>query len=163
MKSRPVGSKPQSATLGPVDRVDNAMTDDGLRSVAYHEAGHAVVALALGLKVARVEIFHEDFSGGTDVESAYHLSIEDRIAICVAGMAAAKMFNAPPSHELANMGDHGLVIELLYDIDEASGDELRDKGHQRAWDLLRAHARAVEDIAAQLIKKRKIDLTGCVL
>ena len=27
------------------------MTDDGLRGVAYHEAGHAVVALALGLHV----------------------------------------------------------------------------------------------------------------
>lgn len=138
------------------------MTDDGLRSVAYHEAGHAVVALALGLKVARVEILHEDYSGGTDIDNANDLPIEDRIAICVAGMAATKMFDAPPCHELANMGDHGRVIELLYDIDEATGDDLRDKGHERAWDLLKAHAASVEEIVAQLLAKRKIDLTGYV-
>ena len=141
------------------------MTGDALRGVAFHEAGHAVVALALGLPIARVEIFQEDYSGGTDVdvEEAAHLPIEDQIAICVAGKAAEQLFNAPSSHELAHFGDHGRVIELLDEIDETTGDELRDKGHQRAWDLLKAHARSVEDIAAQLLAHRKIDLSGYVL
>ncbi len=139
------------------------MTDNGLRSVAYHEAGHAVVALALGLKVARVEIFHENLHGGADVENAGHLPIEDQIAICLAGMAAAQMFDAPPPHELGDIGDEGRVLELLYDFDEATANELDDKGYQRAWDLLKAHATSVEDIAAQLLAQRKIDLTGHVL
>jgi hypothetical protein len=139
------------------------MTDDGLRGVAYHEAGHAVVALALGLRVARVEIFHEDYSGATDIALADHLSLVDRIAVCVAGMNAGEMFNAPASHEYASIGDHGRVIELLGDMAEAEGDVLRDNGHQRAWDLLKAHAPSVEDIAAQLLAHRKIDLTGYVL
>lgn len=41
--------------------------DDDFLGVAYHEAGHAVVALALGLRVARVEVVPEDHSGATDV------------------------------------------------------------------------------------------------
>jgi ATP-dependent Zn protease len=139
------------------------MTDDGLRGVAFHEAGHAVVALALGLHVARVEIFHEDYSGATDIAPDNHLPLVDRIAICVAGMNAGEMFNAPASHQYADSGDHGKVIELLYDIAEAESDVLRGKGHQRAWDLLNDHADSVEDIAAQLLAQRKIDLTGYVL
>ena len=138
------------------------MIDDGLRGVAHHEAGHAVVALALGLCVARVEIFNEDSSGGTDVENADHLPIVDRIAICVAGMNANHMFNAP-THELAAFQDHVRVRNLILDIDEADGDVLRDEGHQRAWDLLKAHASSVEDIATQLLAQHKIDLTGYVL
>jgi len=138
------------------------MTDDGLRGVAFHEAGHAVVALALGLHVARVEIFHEDCSGGTDVAGADRLPLVDRIAICVAGMNANHMFKAP-SHELAAFQDHALIYNLISDIAEAEGDALRDKGHQRAWDLLKAHARSVEHIAAWLLAERKIDLTGYVL
>jgi len=138
------------------------MTDDVLRGAAYHEAGHAVVALALRLRVARVEIF-EDHAGRTDVEPTEHLPIEDRIAICVAGMAAADMFDAPPSYELAHLGDEGDVRDLLYDIDEASADELRDKGVQRALDLLKVHVNSVEDIAARLLAERKIDLTGYAL
>ena len=33
--------------------------DDYFLGVAYHEAGHAVVALALGLRVARIEILQK--------------------------------------------------------------------------------------------------------
>ena len=137
--------------------------DHALRAVAYHEAGHAVVALALGLRVARVEIFPEDYSGGADADDAGHLSLEDQIAICVAGMVAEDVFEAPASHELAHCGDHGRVIELLDEIDETTGDELRGKGYQRASDLLKAHAASVEDIAAQLLAHCKIDLADYVL
>jgi ATP-dependent Zn protease len=142
------------------------MTDDALRSVAYHEAGHAVVALALGLKVARVEIFPDDYSGGTDAENSDHLPLVDRIAICVAGMNSAEMFDALPSHELADAGDHRMVVELLEEMeetDEAMAYDLRQEGHQLAEDLLKIHASSVEDIAAKLLAQRKIDLTGYVL
>jgi hypothetical protein len=139
------------------------MIDDGLRGVAFHEAGHAVVALALGSKVGRVEIFHEDYSGAADIVSADDLPMADQIAICVAGMAAGEMFDALAFHEYANNGDHGMVIELLEDRDEAESDVLRIKGYQRAWELLEVHALSVEDIAAQLLAKRKIDLAGYVL
>jgi ATP-dependent Zn protease len=142
------------------------MTDDALRSVAYHEAGHAVVALALGLKVARVEIFPEDYSGGADAENSHHLPLVDRIAICVAGMNAAKMFDAPPSCELADAGDHRMVLELLEDMEETDATtayDTRQKGRQRAEELLKAHTNSVEDIATRLLTELKIDLTGYVL
>ncbi|MFB9266464.1 hypothetical protein ACFFWD_25465 [Bradyrhizobium erythrophlei] len=61
------------------------------------------------------------------------------------------------------MNDFDMVVELLADIDEATAAELHGKGHQRAWDLLTAHASSVEDIDAQLLAHRKIDLTGYVL
>ncbi len=138
------------------------MTDDGLRGVAYHEAGHAVVARALGLRVARVEIFAEDNSGGTDIADAGDLPLVDQIAVCLAGANANHMFNAP-SHDLADFGDHVRVSNLVEGLTEAKGDALRDKGHQRAWDLLGAHASSVENIAAQLLAQRKIDLSGYVL
>jgi hypothetical protein len=137
------------------------MTDDGLRGVAYHEAGHAVVALALGLNVARGEIFREDSSGNTQVAGADALSLVDHIAICVAGMDAVELFDAPAPHEFADSKDHDKVIELLEDRDEA--DALRKQGHQRAWHLLKVHASSVEDIAAHLLAHREIDLTGYVL
>jgi ATP-dependent Zn protease len=139
--------------------------DEDYRGVAYHEAGHAVVMLALHLEVGRVFI-REDHSGETepaDPDAAGHLPLVDRIAICVAGMNAARMFDAPPSHDLANAGDHGKVIELLKDVDDATACELRQKSHQRAWDLLKTHARSVEDIATKLMAERKIDLIGYVL
>jgi ATP-dependent Zn protease len=85
---------------------------DGLRGVAYHEAGHAVVALALDLHVARVEIFHEDHSGATDVAPTDHLPLADQIAIYVAGINAEKLFDAP-THEGAGLGDHAKLIETL--------------------------------------------------
>jgi ATP-dependent Zn protease len=50
------------------------MTDAGLRGVAYHEAGHAVVALALGLRVERVQIFGVDL-GKTDLAPTDHLPL----------------------------------------------------------------------------------------
>jgi hypothetical protein len=63
------------------------------------------VALALGLHVARVEIFDTDYSGGADVAGADSLSLVDQIAVCVAGVNANHMFKAP-SHELAAFSDH---------------------------------------------------------
>jgi hypothetical protein len=96
------------------------------------------------------------------VQRADHLSIEDRIAICVGGMNANDMFDAP-THELAAFEDHVRVLHLLKDVAEADSDVLRQKGHQRAWDLLKVHRSSVEDIAAKLLAHRKIDLTGYML
>ena len=67
--------------------------------------------LALGLHVDRVEIFHEDHSGATDVAPDIHLPMIDWIAICVAGMAAEEMFDAHALHELAHMGDQSLTCQ----------------------------------------------------
>jgi hypothetical protein len=75
-------------------------------------------------------------------------------------MNANDMFNAP-MHDLAIFGDHVLVLELFKNVD-ADDDILRGKRHQRAWDLLKAHANSVEDIAMKLLVLRN-DLTGYIL
>jgi ATP-dependent Zn protease len=138
------------------------MTDDGLRGVAYHEAGHAVVALALDLRVTRVENFHANNSGETDAENADHLPIADRIAIFVAGIQANKMFKVP-IHGRAAFSRPILCSRTDFRYGQTAGDVLCDKGHQRARDLLKAHAHSVHDIAERLLTYRKIDLTGYAL
>jgi hypothetical protein len=147
--------------LRPVNRVDNAMTDAGLRGVAYHEAGHAVVALALGLRVERVQIFGVDL-GKTDVAPTDHLPLVDRLAIAVAGIDANHMFKAPMSMRASN-GDRARVWELVKHLPKAESDAARNKGHERSWKLLKAHVPSVEHIAAELLAHRKIDLTGYVM
>ena len=54
---------------------------------AFHEAGHAIVASALGLVVDRVEIAidGDDAKGEADIEHNPELPLVDQIAICAAG------------------------------------------------------------------------------
>lgn len=138
------------------------MIDNGLRGVAYREAGHAVVALALGLQLLASKFAMRIIREQPTSQGADCLPLVDRIAICVAGMNANHVFNAP-SHELAAFQDLVHIYNLIFDIAEPEGDVLRDKGHERAWDLLKVHDGSVHDIAARLLAERKIDLTGYVL
>jgi ATP-dependent Zn protease len=144
------------------ERTDTAMVNDELRGVAYHEAGHAVVALALDLRVARVEIIN-DSKGGTDVIDRHDdLQLEDQIALCFGGIAAEERFDAP-THEMSGFSDEACVLNLVSHVPEAERDALEARGYQRARDLLETYSHAVEDIAAQLLARRKIDLNGYLL
>ena len=89
------------------------------QGAAYHEAGHAVVASALGLAVGRIEIAidGDDAKGGTDIQDDADLPLVDQIAVCAAGVEAQKLFDAP-THEGAGWGDYGKMIELLDGFDE---------------------------------------------
>jgi hypothetical protein len=89
------------------------MTHQDRLGAAYHEAGHAVVATALGLTVARIEIAinGDDAKGAADIEDAARLPLVDQLAICAAGMEAQKMFEAP-THDIAGVGDYGLMFTL---------------------------------------------------
>jgi hypothetical protein len=89
------------------------------------------------------------------------LPLEDRIAICVAGLVAEEMFAAPSSHEPAHVNDHCCARELLDEMEEAAQDEVEERGFEGA--RLKAHAASIEDIDARLLAHRKIDLAGYVL
>ena len=57
------------------------------RGIAYHEAGHAVVGWALGLRVTVTRVFHDDakgWKGGTDANVAQvgQLPLPERLAFC---------------------------------------------------------------------------------
>jgi hypothetical protein len=57
---------------------------------AVHEAGHVVVAWALGLKTRKlaVGIDGDDAAGAAEIEESSHLPTVDQIAICSAGADA---------------------------------------------------------------------------
>ncbi len=73
------------------------MTDQDRRGAAYHEAGHAVVASALGLSVRRMEIAidGDDAKGAADIQDDPNLPLVDQLAVCAAGLEAQKLFKAP--------------------------------------------------------------------
>ena len=60
-----------------------------LKGMAYHEAGHAVVAWALGLPIGNVYVRKMgEGDGGAQIACVYTLSFVDRIAVCLAGIQA---------------------------------------------------------------------------
>ena len=65
-------------------------------STAVHEAGHAIVAMELGLSVGGLELFATEGAGRALIEDSPHLAIIDRIAVCAAGIDATDLFRLEP-------------------------------------------------------------------
>jgi ATP-dependent Zn protease len=126
-------------------------------ATAYHEAGHAVVAWALGLYVGTIEV-REDAGGGADIGPADHLSLVDQIAICSAGYAAERLFGVE-NHERASATDHAKIARLLEAhgvSEEERGPALRDEGHERACAFLLPHKDKMRTLADLLMKQSSV-------
>jgi ATP-dependent Zn protease len=134
-------------------------SDDDRRGAAYHEAGHAVVAWALGLQVGLIAITNEDdVRGRADIASDQaHLSQIDRLAICLAGLQAQEVFHAP-LHDLAGLGDLAKVIELIGGLDTPVEQhrELRYAGYRRARELILQNEEGVARLADRLIERGRV-------
>jgi hypothetical protein len=63
----------------------------------FHEAGHAVVAAALGLEVQNIRINKDDESGHTEV-SGHTPSFIEQVACCFAGVEAQAIWEHPSKH-----------------------------------------------------------------
>jgi hypothetical protein len=113
------------------------MTEDAPHmrfGTAIHEAGHAIVMWALGIKVGTIEIRigGDNTKGRVDpLSSDEHLPLLDRIAICLAGIEAQHVFECP-THELAGVLDENKVDDLLEDMPEPRADQTREAGRKRA-------------------------------
>jgi hypothetical protein len=120
------------------------------QATAWHEAGHAVIGLALGLEVAHARIRPDDDSAGnTPINTLADLPIEDKIALCVAGIEA--MPDDAPVHDLAFMHDVGeCLAEILDDVPKSQREQVELGGQHRARELLAQHRRALEVIAAAI-------------
>jgi len=108
------------------------LTERHPRGSAYHEAGHAVVAWALGLSVGTVRV--DDAGGRTEMGPAHYLSLIEQVAICSAGSAAEEVFECS-AHELASFDDHAKVSTLIKANgvpEEEHGPALRDEGYNCA-------------------------------
>ncbi len=129
------------------------------RGAAYHEAGHAVVAWALGLQIGDIVIGvgGDDAKGGTDIaRDQAHLCKIDRIAICLAGLEAQEVFQAP-IHEFAGARDLGMVIEIIgQDASEEQHRELRCAGYRRARELILIHEARVVRLATRLVERSEV-------
>ena len=128
------------------------------RGAAFHEAGHAVVAWALGVPVGGIEIAigGDDAKGGAQIGPSHHLSIVDQIAIWLGGVEAQYLF-AAPTHEHAGIADFAAVINLVSDISDEDSLSLRNAGYQRARDILEQHSGTVETLATNLINDLTLD------
>src|SRR5262245_3324698 len=132
------------------------MSERDRRGAAFHEAGHVVVAWALGLSVRNIEIGTEgdDAAGHAQIGCSVHLPIVDRIASCAAGIEAQRIFDAP-TNEWAGMSDFVEIGNILDDdiFTEKEGERLRAKGFERAHGLLIVHREMVEQVANSLVKE----------
>src|SRR5450631_2064977 len=87
--------------------------EDERRGAAIHEAGHAVVAWALGLRVFRlvIAIDGDITAGKADIEQNRSSSLVDRIALCAAGGDAQELFDAP-TNDICAISDMIKIYDL---------------------------------------------------
>jgi hypothetical protein len=136
-------------------------SDIDLRGVAIHEAGHATVARFFDLPVGTlsIDLANERAIGKSEIGCDKHLSIIERIAVRVAGVAAQNLFKSPTS-EWVGMSDYVRVAELVSDLGMTRSLELRAAGYQCAYDILRARRHEALWLARHLIAFRQIDCSS---
>src|SRR6516164_671249 len=107
----------------------NALLDGEERALAVHEAGHTVVASALGADIEHVEIDLDTGNGGSRSRT-----FDDQIknlAVCVAGCRAEHLLDAPALRK-TKIADFRLMRELLARLPEAERHAARVAGYQLA-------------------------------
>ena len=119
------------------------------KSVAFHEAGQAVVALSFGLQVSQIRIAYDNGSGETDISPADHLSLIEQIAVTLAGINAQKMFDAQ-THLWAGCSDMRKVRKLVQGLRRDESRAVLVTANGCARHILSAHKEKVCRIAAHL-------------
>jgi hypothetical protein len=127
---------------------------DERRETAIHEAGHAVVAWALGLKVRRMAIaVGGDLTAGeAGIEEKQSMSLVDRIALCAAGGMAQHTFKAL-TNKMPALSDMGKIGDLIAGRDLLIGSGLRQIGFKKSYELLHGHRDKVTRLADALARR----------
>jgi ATP-dependent Zn protease len=124
---------------------------------AYHEAGHAVVAWALGLPVIEIAIaVGGDAAGRSGIGVADHLSKRQKIAVLMAGRVAQQIFEAP-THDRAGAVDHAMIMRIVGDMPESESWEFRNGAALDAREIIIANRAKVERLAQHLIDNGSIN------
>ena len=154
----------------PYPQTRRSLPDDPRAVAAIHEAGHAIVSLALGTGVRRVDIVRTD--GGREGLTKYRRRgkpyegsrdvLERRGATALAGMAAVWLASGRKQGHRHSIGDMfpGLtyVYELVgVDATEAEATTCWDEFYSRAVTILEARWSAVEAVADALLSDGAID------
>ncbi|MGZ5875936.1 MAG: hypothetical protein ACXWKP_27995 [Bradyrhizobium sp.] len=130
------------------------MTKQDTYGAAVHEAGHVVVAWALGHQTRRmaVGVSGHDDADAAEIEGIMHLPLVDQIAICSAGVDAQCMLNAP-IHDIAALSDMVKIGNLIEDHAEEEGEALLHAGYRRSKEILEMHRKKVERLAQALAEQ----------
>jgi ATP-dependent Zn protease len=141
------------------------MTDYATQT-AYHEAGHTVVAHALGIGIERVSIVEDEESVGISVSPLregfdYYLDADadeylgKHLVVCQAGAVAEEILTGELPELEGN--DREGAVEILFRIadhedSEAKGQESEDM----ARDILRDNWPKVRNLAEALLEHREL-------
>ena len=124
------------------------MRDEGNKrwAAAVHEAGHVVVAWALGLQVQAMSVT-DSGDCHSEIECTAHRPLFEQIAVAEAGMMAAELL-AVPTWPQAGMTDAVKVMELLeqHSAPSCKGAE----GHTYARKILNSRKALVRALAIAL-------------
>lgn len=135
------------------------MTIEERWSTAIHEAGHVIVGWTLGLPVGAMEIgiYGDDTAGKSEIADAGSLSMVDRIALCAAGLEAERVFGCEATHEHAGWSDFAKILEILDDLPDEKADDLRFRGHDRAFEILNQRRSLIERLAEPLVMNGRLE------
>ncbi|KRQ98318.1 hypothetical protein CQ12_39740, partial [Bradyrhizobium jicamae] len=125
--------------------------DASHRALAVHEAGHAVVARALGAQVVFVEI--DLMTGNGRSHSQNFVEQVNNLAVCVAGCRAEHAFDARSSRR-TKISDFRKMRRLLSDLPGADRRAARAEGYRLADAMLRQHAAKAHRLADELMARR---------
>jgi hypothetical protein len=130
---------------------------DYLRGVAFHEAGHAVVAWSLKLRVLGLRV--RGIGAGdseTKTDPADRLPLTDQLALCLAGEKAGKLFECPLPPWTAR-SDREKVLTLLLGLSGHEDEKRRVQGYARAHALLLEHQDRVVRLVTRLLEVHEVD------
>ncbi len=131
------------------------------RRAAFHEAGHVVVAWALGLEVkwARLLPETEDAAGEVNRQAGDHLPPEDQIAVLMGGFWGAEMSGVPQINPAEFQRDEVQTLNVMlrtYPEGDVAQEELRARGIAKAQELAMLHEESIILIAEELERRGEI-------
>ncbi len=126
------------------------------RGTASHEAGHAVVAWALSIRVVAIHVRADDHSGGTQMSSTEHLSRIEKIAVHYAGYVAERVFDAK-THEHGPFDDRLMILNLLAEVPDNKHTAFKDAGYNLARTCIETHKNKVTNLAERLAERGHVD------
>jgi ATP-dependent Zn protease len=147
-------------------------TKASTEATAYHEAGHAVIAHALGCKVSPATIIptidehghviHANPLRGLqrldiDISDRARLRAEKAISICFAGPLAQQQFRPRSWRRHHAQSDYGQIIDLAQRLC-GSDEEVTAFVRWRelvARDMVRQHWPAIERVASLLLERQQ--------
>jgi len=157
------------ATLGLLQADEDKARMLDTKTVAYHEAGHAVVACRLGIAIARVttRVAGGAFFGGgwlaghtqLDPVAEQRAAFQDRVWVALAGAAAQARVDPSSVREGCATRDYALARKFYAELyrmpyctdKELAGDE------RRARELVAKHWPSVEAVAQELLKRGSLN------